>query len=122
MVPPDGRAYTMAETTKAASAAASNRLFFISRFLPVRDSLSESPDLKRLPDSGTRWRAVWLCGRHECRTFLCRFPHGQFGALARHLQGAQVMHQVPGLVWFDHVRERRHGRAVQSGVKDLVEI
>src|ERR1700676_2586828 len=32
------------------------------------------------------------------------------------------MYEIPGVVRLDHVRERRHGRAVQAGHEDLVDI
>ena len=43
-------------------------------------------------------------------------------ALAMNLQRAQEMDEIPGVVGLDHVRERRHRRAVHAGHEDLVDI
>ena len=61
-------------------------------------------------------------GLDDGRTFRGAFPQRQFRALVPDLQRAQIVHEVPGLFGLDDVGKRRHGRAVQTGHEDFVEV
>ena len=43
-------------------------------------------------------------------------------AVTMNLQGAQEVDEIPSVVRLDHVGERRHGRAIDAGHEDLVDI
>src|SRR5580658_10491609 len=49
-------------------------------------------------------------------------PQRQFGTRIVVLKGAKVVHQVPRIFRLNHVRERGHRGAIQSGHKDLVQV
>ena len=73
-------------------------------------------------NSGTRWGAGDLPGRDLRRPFLRGSPQCQFRAPLRHLQRAQEVHEVPGILRLDNIDKGRHRCTVQAGHKNLVEV
>src|ERR1700680_4557905 len=85
-------------------------------------SLLETSTTKLLIDAGTRWSTRDFLSTDDRGAFLGGHPQGQLGTPVVHLQGAQVMHQVPCFIGLNHVGKRWHWSAIQAGDKNLVQI
>ena len=71
-------------------------------------------------DVGAGVGVFWLLGFRVFATL--GLPEGEFGAGMPNLEGAEVVHKIPGILGFDDVGERRHRRTVETGHEDTVEI
>jgi hypothetical protein len=52
----------------------------------------------------------------------CRFENFVLFAVTIDLQSAEEVNQIPGIVWLNDIRERRHGSTIHAGHEDLVDI